>query len=67
MRLAHKDQGLPKWIRNSPDFRFGVKSDIAKGDVSKIGGIINNDYLKEFLTTSIARKAKEEVHKKEKK
>lgn len=67
MRLAHKDGGIPKWIRQNPEFRFGVKSDIAKGEVSKIGAILNNDYLKEFLTSSIARKAKDEVHKKEKK
>jgi hypothetical protein len=67
MRLAHKDGGIPKWVRDNPEHRFGIKTALAKGEVSKIGHIINNDYLKEFLTTSIARKAKEEVHKKEKK
>lgn len=48
-KLSPKDGNLPQWVRNAPNFRFGVKSDLAKKESPSIGQIINNDYLKDFL------------------
>ena len=63
-KLSPKDGNLPEWIKTAPNFRFGLKSDLAKRENPCIGQIINNDYLKEFLQRQIAKKAMEEVKRK---
>ena len=48
---------LPNWIKTDPDFRFGMSTQQFSKDNQKISSIMNNDYLKQYLTRSIAQKA----------
>ena len=63
-RIQPKDKNIAKFVRENPTHSYGVKSDLAKNKCPNIGQIINNDYLKDFLTRRIATKALEEVQRK---
>ena len=52
-------------MTRNPDHSYGVKSDLVKKTCPNIGKIINNDYLRDFLTNRIASKALEEVKRRQ--
>lgn len=52
-------------MRKNPDHSYGIKSDLATKMAPNISQVLNNDYLKEFLTDRIASKAIEQTHLKE--
>ena len=56
-RIQPKDKNVPKFVARNPDHSYGVRSDLALQKAPTIARIVNNDYLKEFLTDRIASKA----------
>ena len=63
-RIQPKDRNIPTFVRQNPDHAYGVKSDLATRKAPTISKIVNNDYLKEFLTDRIATKAIEATNRK---
>jgi len=41
---------LPQWIKTDPDFRFGMSTSQFAKDNQKISSVMNNDYLKAYLS-----------------
>ena len=56
-RIQPKDRNIPQFVKENPDHTYGVRSDLATNKAPTIAKIVNNDYLKEFLTDRIATKA----------
>lgn len=52
---------LPQWIKTDPEFRFGMSTQQFSKDNQKIASVINNDYLKQYLSRSIAQKAMDQL------
>ena len=52
---------VPQWIKTDPNFQFGVPSNAFNEDRDKIASIVNNDYLKQYLSNNIALKAIEQI------
>jgi hypothetical protein len=51
------------FVRQNPDHRYGVKSDLATGRAHDVSRVVNNDYFKEFLTERIAAEAAKAAQK----
>lgn len=51
------------FVRQNPDHRYGVKSDLATGQAHDVSRVVNNDYFKEFLTERIAAEAAKAAQK----
>lgn len=56
-RIQPKDRNIPEFVRKNPEHSYGVRSDLATNQAPMVSKIVNNDYLKEFLTDRIASKA----------
>ena len=49
-KIGHGEKNVPKWITNDPDFRFGRSTFSFHKDNQKIKSVMNNDYLKQYLS-----------------
>lgn len=50
-RIEKNKNFVPKWMKEDPNFRFGKPAYIPGNQ--RIGPVLKNDFLKEFLTKNI--------------
>ena len=55
--MMPKDGNIPNWIRENPEFMYGKSSGAYNQDSQRITEVINYDYLKQHLATSITNNA----------
>lgn len=65
--MVPKDGNVPDWIRENPKFMYGKSSGAYNEDSQRITEVINYDYLKQHLATSITNNALHDIaHQKQK-
>lgn len=58
-RINKDKDFIPKWMKDDPDFRFGKPAYLPGNQ--RITPVINNEFLKDFLSTNIKNKAHENM------